>query len=371
MPRRPTLRIIETEKGFKFDVPASLTATGKRERFFYPEEKEANKHAAAVRKAYHERGTKAGTISPALAEQAYQAQAMLADLGVSVLDAVRDYVRRNANAGARLSVLEAWIAYEAELVKNNRSESTLKDYKRDRKALPESFLKLRVAEATEERIGKALDECTSKRGPAWNRRLREVRAVLRAAISEDLKQVSTKRKDPEILTAEQAAKLMEIAFAEGCALPFALMLFAGIRPDAEDGEMSRITWSNIGTTHINLSADETKTTDDRQIPISDNLAAWIKGHRDEPILPTNWKRKYQAVRKSAGIEGQDVLRHTFASMFYRLHGEHETIQAMGHTSWKTTQKFYKRAVTTAEAQAFFMIAPAGAKVKKPRTLGVA
>jgi hypothetical protein len=35
-----------------------------------------------------------------------------------------------------------------------------------------------------------------------------------------------------------------------------------------------------------------------------------------------------------------------------------TIQAMGHTSFKTAERFYKRAVTKDEATAFFDIMPA-------------
>jgi integrase len=368
MPRRPSLTITATEKGHKLDVPASLSASGKRERYYYGDERAANKHAAAIRKAYHERGTKAGTIPPALADEALQAQALLEPLGVSLMDAVRDYVKRNEAVGARQTVAEAWDAYEAALLRKGRSEATLADYKRDRKVLPDSFLSLRVGEATEERIGQALDACTGNRGKTWNRRLREVRAVLRAAVRTDLEPASIRRKDPEILTAEQSAAVMQAAVAEGCALPFALMLFAGIRPE---GEISRISWSNIRKDHIAISGEESKTTDDRHIPISANLAAWIEGHEGEPILPTNWKRKVQAIRKAAKIEGQDVLRHSFASMFYRLHGEHETIAAMGHTSFKTTERFYKRAVTTEEAQAFFSIAPEGVKATTPKALRIA
>ncbi|RYD66207.1 MAG: hypothetical protein EOP83_05595 [Verrucomicrobiaceae bacterium] len=371
MPRRPQLEVVETEKGFKVDVPATLSASGKRERFFYADEKAARKHAAGVRKAYHDRGTHAGTISPALAEEAVKALALLEPFGVSLLTAVRDYVKRQEAHGAQLTFAEAWDRYIAELRKKGRAEATITDYVRDRKAIPDSFFKLRIAEITETAIAAALDKCTGNRGKTWNRRLREIRAVLSAATSNKTKQVSVKRRDPVILSADKSAELMKLAAAEDCALPFALMLFGGVRPDAEAGELSRITWGNIGEKFISLTGDETKTTDDRMIPISDNLAAWINGHRGEPILPNNWKRKYQAIRKAAGITEQDVLRHSFASHFYRLHGEHETVQAMGHATFKTTERFYKRAVTTEDAQKFFQIAPDGVKVKAPKALRVA
>jgi integrase len=365
MPRRPKLEVIETAKGHKLDIPATLSASGRRERFFYADKKAAEKHAKAVQRAYHERGTKAGTIAPALAEEATKALALLEPFGVSLLAAVKDYVARHEAHGARLTMSDAWANYIADLRKKGRAEATITDYVRDRKALPESFFKTCVGDLTEPAIAAALDKCTGNRGKTWNRRLREIRAVMTAATNTKTKQVSVKRRDPVILDAEQSAKLMGLAVAEDCALPFALMLFGGIRPD---GEIGRISWGNIGENEIRITGEDSKTSDDRHIPISDNLAAWIEGHRDEPILPNNWKRKYQAIRKAAGIVDQDVLRHSFASMFYRLHGDKETTLAMGHTSFKTTEKFYKRAVTAAEAQAFFQIAPDGVEIEPPAAL---
>jgi integrase len=358
MPRRPTLQITETEKGFKVDVPATISKAGKRERYFYADKKAAEKHATALRKAYHERGTKAGAIDPALASAAMEAEKMLEPLNVSLLEAVRDYVKRNENAGARITVGDAWTAYQAQLVKLERSDSTISDYQRDRRAMPEWFFALKVGDATEDKLERALDESTSNRGRAWNRKLGETRAVLREALRVTVKAAEMKRRDPEIIYADVAEKLMEFAVAEKCALPFALMLFAGVRPL---GELGRISWGNIHKDYIALSGDDSKTGDDRHIPIMPNLRAWLDVCADDDIQPPDWKRKSQAVRKAAGITGQDVLRHTFGSMFYRLHTETETIKAMGHTSFNTTEKFYKRAVNKDEAEAFFAIRPEGAE----------
>ncbi|MEO5915327.1 MAG: hypothetical protein ABIS50_13925 [Luteolibacter sp.] len=361
MPRRPKLEIIETAKGHKVDVPASLSASGKRERFFYQDDKAAKKHAAGILKAYHERGTQAGTINPALAAAALEAEKLLEPFHVSLLEAVRDYVKRNQHEGARITVGDAWTAYEAQLVKKNRSDATIEDYKRDRKSIPGWFFALTVGNATEAMLEKALDEATRNRGKAWNRKLRETRAVLREALRTEIKPAQVKRKDPTILTAAQAENLMKLAAAEGCALPFALLLFAGVRPV---GELNRISWGSIREYHINISGDESKTEDDRHIPIMPNLRRWLDSCKGHDIIPENWKRKSQAVRKAAGITDQDVPRHTFASAFYRLHTESETIQAMGHSSFKTTERFYKRAITKDEATKFFNIKPATAARKK-------
>lgn len=368
MPRRPKLEIAETPKGWKVDVPATLSASGKRERFFYPDEKAAKKHAASLRKTYHERGTQAGIISPSLADEALRAVGLLEPFGVSLLDVVRDYVKRNENEASQQTFGEAWDRYTAELRKKGRAEATIEDYLRDKRSLPESFFKLKVSQVTEASIAAALDKCTGNRGKTWNRRLREVRAVLNSATSTKTKQVEVKRRDPAILSAAQAAALMELACERDCRAAFALMLFAGIRPE---GELSRISWANITDKEIVITSDASKTSSDRHIPISDNLHAWLKGQRGKPILPEAWETRYDAIRKAAKVQGQDITRHSFASCFYRLHGEHETIQAMGHTSFKTTERFYKRAVRTEDAQAYFMIAPEGVKIKPPKALRVA
>jgi integrase len=354
MPRRPSLTIQSTPKGFKLEVPATLSASGRRERFFYQNEKQAKKHAASMRKRYHELGTKAGTIGPTLAEQAVRAEELLEPLGVSLLDAIRDYVNRHSNAGAGKTVEEAWSEYEEKLVRERAAPDTKKDYKRDRRKLPKWFLELKVGVVKDTHLEKALDEVTSKRGPSWNRKLRCCRAVLREALRDDLRPTAVVKRDPAIINADTAAKIMELALAEGCALPFALMMFAGIRPT---GELSRLTRTAIRENHIFVSSEDSKTREERDVPISPNLRAWID-HCDGESIDINDNKAYRRVRKAAGISAhQDILRHSFASGFYQLHDVDKTIRAMGHTSFNTTKKFYLRAVTPEQAEAYFNVMP--------------
>ena len=356
MPRRPKLEVIETPRGFKVDVPKSLAASGKRERFFYQDPKQAKKHAAGILKAYHERGTQAGTISPALASAATEAEKRLEPFGVSLLEAVQDYVNRYAHQGAAKTIDEAWTTYEALLLKNGRADATIEDYKRDRRSLPEWFFKLKAGEATSAKIEAALDESTRNRGKSWNRKLREVKAVLNEALRTSVKPTTTKRKDPVILSVEESTKIMALAVADGCALPFALMLFAGVRPK---GEINRISWGSLRGSEILISSEDSKTDDERHIPISANLKEWLKVCEGDDIIPERWAKRYQAIRKAVGITDQDVLRHTFGSSFYRLHGDAEAVRAMGHTSFNTLRKFYLRSVTKEAAEEFFAITPEG------------
>lgn len=354
MPRRPQLRITLTSRGYKVEVPASLTASGKRERSYYQEEADAKRHAVGLRKRYHELGTQSGALAPGLAAEAWQAAEMLRPFGVSVLDVARDYVVRNAAASGQVTVSAAWDAYFEGLVRKRRSDATIRDYQFGKRTMPGWFLALRVVDATEAALERALDESTSNRGYTWNRKLREARAVLREAVRTTVRPHEVKRRDPEVISAETARAVMIHAESLGCAKTMAILLFAGVRPAGELGRMSEL---NLKSDHISISGDESKTGDDRHIPIAPNLRAWLDRYPDELIMPTRWVKKYRAIRKAAKIEEQDVCRHTFASAFYRLHGERETMAAMGHTSFKTTERFYKRAITEGEARAYFDIFP--------------
>lgn len=365
MPRRPLLEVAETDKGFLVNIPKTLSADGKRHRHYYASEKRALAHLKRLERAYHEHGVKARVLAPAIEDMAHKANEMLKGFDVSLLDVVREYVERHKASGARLTLGEAWEAYKARLITDGKSESSINDYARDYRSLPDWFKKTVVGSIDGVMMEKALDACTGKRGSSWNRKLRETKAVITEAMRTDAKQVTIEKKAPVIIKADIAEKLMRHAESNGCALPFALMLFAGIRPDKETGEITRLSWSNIHKDYIEISKEISKTESDRHIPISENLRQWLDKCKGDDIIPEGWARKYSSARAHAGIsEEQDVLRHTYGSMFYRLHDETQAIQAMGHTSFKTFEKHYKRAVTREDALAFFKILPTAKKSNK-------
>lgn len=356
MPRRPKLDVVLTEDGYKVEVPKSLAATKERQRFFFQRKSEAVTFAAGWKKTYHERGAKASIIDPELAKQALAAVELLKPFNVSILDAARHYANHHSNPGHSKTVRQAWEEYIAKLVTKKRADATINDYQGGLKTMPQWFLDLTIGEVTvsETKLEKALDASTSKRGPTWNRRLREARAVIREAARTTIKPEEIRRGDPEILTPEKAEKVMREAVREGCARAFSVLLFAGVRPF---GELQRISEGNLREKHIDISSEESKTRDDRHIPISDNLRKWLDATKYEDLVPANWKRKYQAVRKRCGIVDQDVPRHTYASAIYRLEGEHGAIRALGHKSFRTTERFYKRAMSEEDALAYMAITP--------------
>jgi integrase len=73
------------------------------------------------------------------------------------------------------------------------------------------------------------------------------------------------------------------------------------------------------------------------------------------VLPANWRRSWQRIRKAAGIAGeQDILRHSFASHYLAATDEAKAKAAMGHTAGSSTLfRHYRRAVTQADGKAYF------------------
>lgn len=135
----------------------------------------------------------------------------------------------------------------------------------------------------------------------------------------------------------------------------ALLAFAGIRPDAESGEIARLDWEAVGAKEIYISPGVSKTGSDRHIPITPRLRELLAGHPESGrVRIVQWRRIWKRIRKDAGLSGQDVLRHSFASHYLAATSEEETKAAMGHTAGSSTLfRHYRRAVTQADGLAYF------------------
>jgi len=122
---------------------------------------------------------------------------------------------------------------------------------------------------------------------------------------------------PEILTVPQAVALLNACDSD--TLPFvAISLFAGLRA----AEAERLDWSEVDLDggHIEVKGAKAKTGARRLIPISDNLAAWIRplARRNGPVAPLALRDRLDAAKTRAGFKTwpANAMRHSFAS--YRL-----------------------------------------------------
>ncbi len=173
---------------------------------------------------------------------------------------------------------------------------------------------------------------------------------------------------PAILDATELKALLgaAAAYRDGELVPyFAVCALAGIRPH----EARRIGWEDVSFTdkEIRIPSEASKTGDPREVPMSDNLIAWLETvpeFRRHGLFPFT-RGAFEAVRKNAGLtarwkepKGSDILRHSAASHDYRMHDNMQATAAkMGHDV-QVFRQHYKRVVATRdEASAYFNVMP--------------
>lgn len=190
---------------------------------------------------------------------------------------------------------------------------------------------------------------------------------------------AVKRHKIEYYSPEQAAALLHAAerVAPDFAAALAILFFAGVRPTeligqyGEEGAgelLGGLTWNRVDVDgEITLDAEVTKTGQQRTVPISANLAAWLARYGKERGRvvpnPTAWKRARARIVAASGVEwGQDWARHSFATYHYALHRNRDALEAaMGHTQGGSVvlERHYKGLEKRKAAETFWAIKPQG------------
>jgi hypothetical protein len=138
--------------------------------------------------------------------------------------------------------------------------------------------------------------------------------------------------------------------------PFAFLYLAGIRPD----ELKRMTGRerelvNLKTRAITIPANVSKTRHERQIAISDNLAAWLKAYPGE-MIPTNFEALNKKLRKHFQLS-HDEARHSFISYHVALHRSIGDAALQAGNSESIVKRHYLNTHTQDEGSAFFRTVP--------------
>lgn len=378
------------------NIPASVSETGKRQQLTFPTQQRAQKEQRRRLDQLRSYGRTNATISASLAEQAAEAHAILTPYNVTIVEAARHFVAQQERIRATKTVLGclAWLLWK----KRQKSRKYQIEIKSAARRLPPSFLALPATEVTPPDIENAIATAAPK-APYL---ARQIRKNLRTAFNlarkkgwlprdhanpvKDVEPAQLPPLDVPIVTIDQAQRLFDACSDQrgnellpqdlqvDCsdAVPaVALMLFAGIRPS---GELGRLQWDdiNLDGKNIRIPAGKSKTRTVRNVPISDNLALWLEPHRGStgPVVPPNWHRKNKALRRIAGITGQDTLRHSFGSYHYSAYADSSSLQsAMGHKWFTTFQTHYSNAVPKETALNFWKIVPKSAK--PPRLIKLA
>lgn len=175
--------------------------------------------------------------------------------------------------------------------------------------------------------------------------------------------ITHKRGSAATLTAEKAAALMNYVenYRDGCLAPFfALALFAGIRPDNSNGEISKLTAGNVNmnTGVIHVEPEISKVDMKRNVTIQPNLAAWLAAYplTKYPLVVKNMWYHRIAISKKFGLS-HDVLRHTFISMHVAKFRSMGDTALQAGNSEAIIRRHYLDVKSSDEANAFFSIMP--------------
>jgi len=386
MPRTPRFGHKNTPRGWCVNTPATLSASGKRERAYFDTRDEAKAHAAELRAKFLEHGSLASVIPPALAEQAVAAAALLEPWGGSLIDAARLYVenrKRNAASCIISEAVTAWLKSCAGL-----RARTLKSYKQTGERLKAGLAARTLTKITAKQLAAALG-IEGASGASAAVHYRNGRAFWRWAAGKgwcqaevfdglDAPRVATDG-EIQILDPQAVESLMRAAEknAPEVVAHFALLAFAGLRPE----ELSRIKAEHVSATGIDLPATTTKKGRRRFITPSPTLAAWLEKH---PFAPqSDWRETFDSVRRLAGWDvqarrlkkkpeptrgkwPQNCLRHSHASYAVAAGTPLEALLfEFGHTgNANVLRSHYLGRASKKSALEFFAIRPGGKKAKK-------
>jgi integrase len=288
--------------------------------------------------------------------------------GVSILDAVRDYVARAALLTRSVTVKVA----VAECLAAKKSDRLRKRYQGALRVALERF-KRDFGERT-------MAEITAAEIDAWLRSLmvapvtrNSTRLRLSALFSYakdrgwiatnpvlEIKKLRTGDTLPGILTPDQVARLLEAA--SSATLPYwAIGAFAGLR----SAELERLAWRDIHFDEkvIEVPARTSKTASRRFVTLRPNLLEWLKPYRrmQGELCPTNLRKRLEADRKAAGLLQNwptNCLRHSFASYaLARWKDAAATALELGHIRPDVTFRHYHQRVRKSEAIRYWKIVP--------------
>ncbi len=311
MPRHVKFAPVETDAGWRLNIPAKYTETGKRERHFYRTQKEALAAAKLLKQSAVEFGHKSQAIKPSLAEDATAAAAVLNPLGVSLLEAARIVaeIRAKETASCLLSdAVAAWLS-DCEGLRPKTQQGYKHTAGRLKSALGNRLLASLTAEdlqtalipigtpataaAGQIRTGKAFWRWCAEKGWCDAESFKAVKLPKSTVEKGEIEILSPAEIEILLITAEEH-------FPQSVA-SFALQLFAGIRVE----EITRMEAKHITEDGIDLPGSVTKKGRRRHITPSTTLAAWLAKYPFRPC--PNWRETSAAVRRLAGWDVVSVI----------------------------------------------------------------
>lgn len=292
MARKPVFNFTSTDRGWKVEIPARFSLSGKRERAYFPTRDKAKKFAAELKERVEKHGSNSSNIRPSVADDATRAVEMLKPFGLTLVEAAKRIVEIEKTKAASKKVGEALAAFL--LTKADKGDAQRRAYVQMKSAFESEFSGRRLSTVTPAELVAHVENCTGTNS-TFNSRASVIKTFWRwcsklprnwcdVKTIEVFEKRQTRKREIGVLTASQCKKLLKTAenhYPE-CVPAFALALFTGLRKS----ELERLEPKNITAEGITLPIDSTKTGRRRFIEMPVPLAAWLKAYPvAETVLP--------------------------------------------------------------------------------------
>ncbi|WP_269537185.1 tyrosine-type recombinase/integrase [Cerasicoccus fimbriatus] len=312
-------------------------------------------------------------------KEAYAAYQLLDGTGKSLTEAVSFFLEHNHHDLVHKPLSEAVDAYLlVRFEEKNRGTLSAIHYRNtevELNRLKAHFTDKNIGDITDLDLGDYIGRDSALK--TWNNRRSYLRKLWQYFIDEKWaganptdklkhygkREVNRNKGEASTLTASEAAKLMEYvqSYKDGVMVPhIALCLFAGIRPDYNHGEITKLQPEHISMEggRIHVPASVSKVDEKRMVDIQPNLKAWLERFppKHYPILPGNCRRMRQHLAKRFEL-GKDIMRHTFCSMLLAKTGDVGRVSLQAGNSTDVIRDHYLDVKTEEEAAEFWNILP--------------
>lgn len=367
----------ERKRGYLYRVDGRVNGKRTARKFFKHSEKEkAELYAQELESEFSELASKdRANLDSKIIESAIRCQKSLSEYGATIEEASAFYIKHLEELRKKDLTPVSKIIGKFRETKNKRSPKYQKDLRLILGHFEKHFENQPLCLIPETKI---FDWISSKGSDSNQKKYRSnLNVFFNYAVKQEVIEKNPLFKLDSIkvemkvkfLTVDQCKMLLHHAPSEIEHI-VAIMLFTGIRPDYEEGELSRLNWNNIRLDTkepvVHLSSDITKTAFSRSIKIHDNLMQWILPARkpNGKIIekPRRFRNLWDQTRKDAGLYGEnwihDGTRKTFITYHLALSkNESVTMNQSGHSNVNTLRRHYRGEALIEDAEAFFNIFP--------------
>jgi integrase len=365
--KAPRFKAVKTQKGWRLNIPATFSPDGKRSRRFFPSRDEAEGFATKLRTQLVQHGTGMRILSPAKADSAVRAFAMLGGEDAApetLLDAVREYINRHKRRKASVPFQDAFKHFADAQPRSASYAQSLRQFEARLSALHGRML----CDITARDVEAAMKDFPPT---VFNYGLRILGGLFNYGRKRDLcatnpiEKLDRKKlppKEVEIYTPAQVAALL--GAADPSLIPWlSVCMFAGLRAS----ETRKMMWGDFDFSEkfIRVRAIVSKTHRPRAIPMEANLREWLLPYKREDsahVAPQGvnvLRSQLRAAHKAAKVpQIKHGPRHSYASYLLARDGSIDALLLnMGHEDAATTFRHYHRVASQRAAKAFWNIQP--------------